>query len=99
MCRLFGAAASAPMNVRFELLESDNSVLRQSEEHDSGWGCAFYRDGEMFVRRFPLAAHSDAGFAEATTAEGQLIVVHVRRATIGGLSLENTHPFTEGPYS
>ena len=26
-------------------------------------------------------------------------MVHVRRATIGGLTLENTHPFTRGPYS
>src|SRR3954452_1528167 len=99
MCRLFGAAASAAINVRFELLESDNSVLRQSEQHDSGWGCAFYRNGEPFVRRFPEAAHVDAGFAEATTAEGELIMVHVRRATVGGLALANTHPFTEGPYS
>jgi predicted glutamine amidotransferase len=99
MCRLFGAAASAPINVRFELLESDNSVLRQSERHDSGWGCVFYRDHEPTVRRFPVAAHEDAGFTEATTAEGDLIVVHVRRATVGGLSLANTHPFTDGPYS
>ena len=26
-------------------------------------------------------------------------MVHVRRATIGGLTLENTHPFTRGPYT
>jgi glutamine amidotransferase len=99
MCRLFGAAASAPINVRFELLESDNSVLRQSEQHDSGWGCTYYRSGEPITRRFPVAAHADDGFTEATTAEGELIVVHVRRATVGGLSLDNTHPFTEGRYS
>jgi glutamine amidotransferase len=99
MCRLFGAAASAPVNVRFELVESGNSVLRQSEQHDSGWGCTFYRDGRPQSRRFPVAAHAHDEFTEATTAEGELIVVHVRRATVGGLSLDNTHPFTEGPYS
>ena len=42
MCRLFGAAASAPIDVSFELLRSDNSILRQSERHDSGWGSAYY---------------------------------------------------------
>ena len=26
-------------------------------------------------------------------------MVHVRRATIGGLKDENTHPFTLGPYA
>lgn len=87
------------MNVSFELLESDNSVLRQSEQHDSGWGCAYYRDGQPTVRRFPVAAHADSDFQEATALEGELIMVHVRRATVGGLKLENTHPFTSGPYS
>lgn len=99
MCRLFGAASSAPIDVRSELLEAENSVLRQSERHDSGWGCTYYRSGVPVTRRFPVAAHADEGFTEATTAEGELIVVHVRRATVGGLCLENTHPFTEGPYS
>ena len=51
------------------------------------------------VRRFPEAAHADDAFDEATTGRVELIMVHVRRATVGGLKLENTHPFTEGPYS
>jgi predicted glutamine amidotransferase len=97
MCRLFGAAANAPVDVSFELLRSDNSVLRQSEEHDSGWGSAYYSNGEPVVRRFPHAAHADQSFTEATAGSAQLIVVHVRRATIGDLKLENTHPFKRGP--
>jgi predicted glutamine amidotransferase len=100
MCRLFAAAASAPIDVSFELLRSDNSILRQSERHDSGWGSAYYsRDGRPEVRRFPEAAHADAGFDEATSGRSQLIMVHVRRATIGDLKLENTHPFADGPYT
>jgi predicted glutamine amidotransferase len=99
MCRLFGAAASAPVDVSFELLRSDNSVLRQSEQHDSGWGSAYYTDGEPDIRRFPLAAHADESFDEVTGGRAQLIMVHVRRATIGGLRLENTHPFSRGPYT
>ncbi len=97
MCRLFGAAASAPVDVSFELLHSDNSVLRQSEQHDSGWGSAYYSDGEPDIRRFPLAAHADESFDEVTGGRARLIMVHVRRATIGGLKLENTHPFSRGP--
>lgn len=99
MCRLFGAAASAPVDVSFELLRSDNSVLRQSEQHDSGWGSAYYTDGEPDIRRFPLAAHADESFDEVTGGRARLIMVHVRRATIGGLRLENTHPFSRGPYT
>ncbi len=100
MCRLFAASASAPVDVSFELLRSDNSILRQSEEHDSGWGSAYYSDdGEPDVRRFADAAHADESFDEVTSGRARLIMVHVRRATIGGLKLENTHPFSRGPYT
>src|SRR5688500_9982861 len=100
MCRLFGAAASAPIDVSFELLRSDNSILRQSERHDSGWGSAYYSaGGEPDVRRFPEAAHADATFDEVTSGRSRLIIVHVRRATIGDLTLDNTHPFERGPYT
>jgi predicted glutamine amidotransferase len=100
MCRLFGAAASAPVDVSFELLRSDNSILRQSESHDSGWGSAYYSpDGQPDVRRFPQAAHADEGFDEVTSGRSRLIMVHVRRATIGDLKLENSHPFSEGRYT
>src|SRR5262249_7070944 len=99
MCRLFGAAASAPVDVSFELLRSDNSILRQSEEHDSGWGSAYYADGIPDVRRFPHAAHSDDTFDEVTNGRAKLIMVHVRRATTGALNPETTHPSDRGPYT
>jgi predicted glutamine amidotransferase len=97
VCRLFAAAAGDPIDVSFELLRSENSILRQSEEHDSGWGSAFYgADGRPQIHRFPHAAHASEGFDEATSGRSRLIMVHVRRATIGDLKLENTHPFSDG---
>jgi glutamine amidotransferase len=88
------------VDVSFELLRSDNSILRQSEKHDSGWGSAYYsHDGVPDVKRFADAAHADEGFDEVTSGRARLIMVHVRRATIGGLKLENTHPFSRGPYT
>jgi glutamine amidotransferase len=99
MCRLFGAAASAPVDISFELLKADNPLIRQSERHDSGWGIAYYLNGEPHVQRFPHAAHGDPGFSEAAGAESKLFVVHVRRATVGGLKLENTHPFLSQRYT
>ena len=99
MCRLFGAVAATPIDVSFELLEAQNSILRQSERHDSGWGSAYYSDGVPVIHRFPHAAHADEAFDEATSQRARLIMVHVRRATIGDLGLDNTHPFAEGPYT
>ncbi len=51
------------------------------------------------TERFAVAAHNDARFDTATNLRGRLFNVHVRRATLGGLKDENTHPFEYGPYS
>lgn len=102
MCRLFGCVASQPVSIRHELLEADNPLIRQSEEHDSGWGMAVYErpDGaDLRLVRFPEPAHADDGFTRATELRGRIFNVHVRRATMGGLSLVNTHPFCLGSYS
>lgn len=96
MCRVFGCVAAEPVPIRNELLEAANPMIRQSEEHDSGWGMAVYErpDGaEPRIVRFPHAAHADGAFLGATGMRGRIFNVHVRRATMGGLTLENTHPF------
>ena len=53
MCRLFGTAASAPVDLSFELLDSENPLLGQSERHDSGWGIASYEDGVPASQALP----------------------------------------------
>jgi predicted glutamine amidotransferase len=88
--------------MRHELLEATNPLIRQSEEHDSGWGMAVYRRGEgeeAHCVRFPEAAYSDGDFRKAADMRGRLFNCHVRRATLGGLTLANTHPFCLGSYS
>jgi len=102
MCRVFGCVAAEPVSIRHELLDAQNPLIRQSEEHDSGWGMAVYEraDGaEPRLVRFPEAAHSDDDFLAATELSGRIFNVHVRRATMGALSLENTHPFCLGSYT
>jgi glutamine amidotransferase len=102
MCRVLGCVASEPVSLRHELLQAENPMIRQSEEHDSGWGMAVYRRGEgesPSCMRFPQAAYADLDFRTATDARGRIFNVHVRRATMGGLTPENTHPFCLGNYS
>lgn len=102
MCRVLGCVAREPVSIRHELLQAENPFIRQSEEHDSGWGMAVYGRGEgesPECVRFPQAAHTDGDFITATNMRGRLFNAHVRRATIGGLSAENTHPFCLGAYS
>jgi predicted glutamine amidotransferase len=102
MCRILGCVAADPVSIRYELLEAENPLIRQSEEHDSGWGMAVYgrAGGEQpTLVRFPEAAYADGDFLGATERRGRIFNVHVRRATIGGLTPENTHPFCLGNYS
>lgn len=102
MCRVFGAVATEPISVRHELCDAANPLIRQSEDHDSGWGIAAYDElgGDApWIERFPVSAFSDRRFEAATTMQARIFSVHVRRATLGGISAENTHPFDFGPYS
>ncbi|HEV2075618.1 MAG TPA: class II glutamine amidotransferase [Thermoleophilaceae bacterium] len=102
MCRIFGCVASEPASIRHELLSAENPLIRQSEHHDSGWGMAVYPHadgGAPHCVRFPEAAHRDGDFRWATELRGRIFNAHVRRATMGGLTVENTHPFCLGDYS
>lgn len=77
-------------------------MIQLSESHDSGWGMAVYREVDQaapVTERFAVAAHNDSRFHPATELRGRIFNVHVRRATLGGLSDQNTHPFEYGPYS
>jgi predicted glutamine amidotransferase len=102
MCRVFGCVAAEPVSIRHELLEAENPLIRQSEEHDSGWGMAVYErseGGEPELVRYPNAAHRHDEFLEVTGRKGRIFNVHVRRATMGGLGLANTHPFCLGSHT
>ena len=102
MCRILGCVSAEPISIEHELLHAENPLIRQSEEHDSGWGMAVYErpDGrEPACVRFPQAAHADGDFLKATEMGGRIFNVHVRRATMGGLTDANTHPFCLGNFS
>jgi glutamine amidotransferase len=94
--------SAEPISIEHELLHADNPLIRQSEEHDSGWGMAVYphADGEdAKLVRFPEAAYEDGEFQRATSMRGRIFNAHLRRATLGGLTLVNTHPFVMAEYS
>jgi len=102
MCRILGSVAAEPISIEHELLGAENPLIRQSEDHDSGWGMAVYRradSGQPDLVRFPEAAYSDGEFRRSTSMRGRIFNAHLRRATLGGLTLVNTHPFVLGEYS
>ncbi len=98
MCRLFGLSA-APRRVRatFWLLEAPDSLLAQSHREPDGTGLGYFaRDGTPHVDKQPIAAFADRAFArEAREVHSRTFVAHVRFASSGGLTPDNTHPFQQ----
>jgi predicted glutamine amidotransferase len=96
MCRLFGILASEPTSARFWLLGASDSMLDQSYRHPDGTGLAYYAGRRAVLEKHPIAAHKDQEFAtEARSASSHLFVAHIRHATRGKPSLENTQPFSQ----
>jgi predicted glutamine amidotransferase len=98
MCRLFGMTAGwRPLRATFWLLEAPDSLAEQSRRNPDGYGIATYEaDGSPRVDQRPAAAYEDESFArEAKERESPTFVAHVRYASTGAVTLENTHPFEQ----
>jgi predicted glutamine amidotransferase len=96
MCRLFGlTAGNARVKATFWLLEAPDSLEAQSHRNADGAGLGFFGPaGEPVLDKVPEPAFRDVGFIrEARQAESSVFVAHVRWATAGGRTVQNTHPF------
>ena len=98
MCRLFGLHAgreTAPAT--FWLLDAPDSLAAQSHRNPDGAGVgAFTPGGQVTLTKQPIAAWQDTEFATAAhELRGSTFVAHVRYASTGAHTLENTHPFLQ----
>lgn len=99
MCRLFGCRSFAPGAVAHELFHGANALRVQSKEHPDGWGVGWYERDVPRVVRSLTPAHGDADFAKLSHfVNAQTVLAHVRKASVGRVSAENTHPFQRGPW-
>ncbi len=106
MCRLYGFRATEPTKVECTLVYAQNALMVQSRRdregltHGHGWGIATYEDQVPRVERQAWAAYHGEHFRRAAArAHARTVLAHVRRATVGLPALENTHPFTDGPWA
>jgi glutamine amidotransferase len=103
MCRLYALRANEPTRVECSLVRAQNALMAQSREdraglaHGHGWGVADYADGVPLVEKNTWAAYHGEHFQKrAARIYAHTVVAHVRRATVGPASIENTHPFVHG---
>jgi predicted glutamine amidotransferase len=97
MCRLFGlTAGAARVRATFWLIDAPDSLRVQSHRNVDGAGIGYFGPaGEPVLDKQPEAAFRDRDFTHrARHAESSAFVAHVRFATAGGRTVQNTHPFS-----
>jgi predicted glutamine amidotransferase len=103
MARLIGLIGNRA-DLAARVLASESEALQVSSGHLSGrgagtgaalgWGIGFYQGGEVLMRRRPIDDHAMVDVAKvAGDVRADVLVGHVRNATVGSLRTENTHPF------
>lgn len=97
MCRIFGFRSVLQSRVHRSLRSADNALAVQSRAHPDGWGVAYYVAGSPHVIKSTGTAGSDHLFERVSgLLTSETVLAHVRRATQGGLSTLNCHPFQHG---
>jgi glutamine amidotransferase len=72
----------------------------RSRRHTAGWGIAWYVRGHPRVEKHPVWVREDTTFLPyLRKLRSPTVVAHVRRATRGVISKENTHPFVHRQWS
>ena len=94
MARLFGIIGNRP-DLTARVLAFESEALRaRSKGEPLGWGLGFYQGGEVLMRRRRIDERPEIDVANlAADVRADLLIGHVRHATMGALRTENTHPF------
>ncbi len=94
MCELLAMSSLEPATLSISL-EAFSEHGGLSAPHKDGWGAAFYSGRDARRLRDPGAASGSPGirFLSEQQYRSNLVLAHVRQATRGSVSLENTQPF------
>lgn len=102
MCRILGLFGS---RIDYSLLRDFQNLALigkiragMTPGHQDGWGMAGFQENKAFYfSRSKRSANNDLDYELSIEKAWQLkissLVLHIRKASSGGVSLENTHPF------
>ena len=100
MARLVAMIANRPdLASRVAAFEKRGLAARNSADEAWGWGVGFYQSGEVLLKRRPIDERRDVSLVDMLAdVRSDVLVAHVRRATVGALATANTHPFRYGHF-
>lgn len=97
MCRIFAFRSRVDLKVQRSLIKAENALQIQSRKHPHGWGIAYYLTAQRdpHVIKSMESAFTDERFRRVSSfLTSHAVIAHVRKATVGALCQENTHPFS-----
>ena len=91
MCQLLGMNANTPTDVVF----SFTGLAARAEEHKDGFGIAFFEDRGLrhFIDRDGARSSPVAQMVQRYPIRSEVVIAHIRKATVGAVALQNCHPF------
>lgn len=91
---LFAFITNDSHRLRCSLHPHRHDLLVPQETTGDGWGLGFYHGDEVLLKKRPQRSEGDLDvYALAQGIRTEVLVGHVREATIGGGATENTQPF------
>ncbi|MBI4506484.1 MAG: class II glutamine amidotransferase [Chloroflexi bacterium] len=94
MCELLGLAFSEPVTARV----SFRGFRHRGSYNPDGWGLAWFTSDQANICKEAKPANESeeaAALAEERQLTSRIFIGHVRRASIGGVCYDNTHPFQQ----
>jgi predicted glutamine amidotransferase len=94
MCQLLGMNSNVPHDICFSF-EGFHLRGGKTDEHRDGWGIAFFegKGCRVFMDSRATIDSPVAQLVRQYPIRSINVVAHIRKATRGAVSLENTHPF------
>lgn len=95
MCELLGMSANVPTDICF----SFTGLMQRGGKtgpHRDGWGIGFYegKGYRAFHDYQPSASSKVANLITEYPIKSRVVISHIRKANVGKVALENTHPFS-----
>lgn len=94
MCQLLGMNCNVPTDICFSF-EGFHKRGGATDHHADGWGIGFFEDTgcRLFLDYQASSISPVAALVREYPIKSQNVIAHIRKATVGKVSLANTHPF------